>query len=111
MERGADGTDGGEVSAAGHRDRRLSAPPQGRRRSCRWLSPAAAAGHSAGPCACLPQQDFAAHELMEGVYASEATLHRSVAFLRNTLAGGWVARVRAEGAGPAAARGGRPACV
>lgn len=32
-------------------------------------------------------QEFGAHELMEGVYASESTLHSSVAFLRSTLAG------------------------
>ncbi|KAI3435003.1 hypothetical protein D9Q98_003055 [Chlorella vulgaris] len=31
--------------------------------------------------------EFGAHELMEGVYASESTLHSSVAFLRSTLAG------------------------
>ena len=37
--------------------------------------------------ACL-LQEFGAHELVDGVYASESTLHSSVAFLRNTLAGG-----------------------
>lgn len=32
-------------------------------------------------------QDVGLAELMEGAYASEETLHSSVAFLRNTLTG------------------------
>jgi len=42
--------------------------------------------HIRSPASCLPQA-FGAPELVEGVYASESTLHSSVAFLRNTLAG------------------------
>ena len=48
------------------------------------------------------KQDFEAHELVEGVYASESTLHSSVAFLRNTLSGAAGGRRLASGLGAVA---------